>query len=64
MKNDVDNKMALPNELSDNEESIRPMFDPNTHTAISILPTRLKERYNQSVDDCEEKIEQIQDATK
>ena len=54
----------LPNVLSDNEESIRPLFDPDSHPAISVLPSQLKEHYNQLVDDCEEKVEQIQDATK
>ena len=64
MKNAVDNKIALPNELLDTEESIRPLFNPTSHSAISILPNQLKERYNLLVDDCEEKIEHIEDATK
>ena len=64
MKNAVDTKIAVPNELLDTEESIRPLFDPSSHSAISVLPAQLKERYNQMVDDCEEKIEHIQDATK
>ena len=64
MKNAVDSKIALPNELLDTEESIRPLFDPGSHSSISVLPVQIKERYNQVVDDCEEKIEHIQDATK
>jgi len=63
VKNAVDNKIALPNELLDTEESIRPLFGPDSRS-LSILPSQLKERYNQMVDDCEEKVEHIQDATK
>ena len=64
MKNAVDSKIALPNELLDSEESIRPLFDPSSHSTISVLPMQLKERYNDMVDDCEEKTEYIEDATK
>lgn len=64
MKNAVDDKLALPNSLFDTEESIRPLFDPGSHSAISVLPNQLKQRYNLLVDDCEEKIEYIEEATK
>ena len=64
MKNAVDDKLALPNSLFDTEEFIRPLFDPDSHSAISVLPNQLKNHYNLLVDDCEEKIEHIEEATK
>lgn len=64
MKSAIDNKIALPNELLETEECIRPLFDPESNSALSIIPSQLKERYDQLVDDCEEKIEHIEDATK
>ena len=64
MKEALDNAIALPNDLLDTEECMRPLFSPDSLSAISILPQKLKEHYSEIVDDCEEKIEYIQDATK
>ena len=64
MKDALDSTIALPNDLLDTEECIRPLFNPDSLSSISILPQQLKVHYSEIVDDCEEKIEYIQDATK
>ena len=53
-----------PKQLTKTEETIQPLFDPASLPAISSLPVQLSERYDNLVEDCDEKTEAIEDAKK
>jgi len=46
------------------EESIQPLFHPDSLPAISSLPVQLSDRYDNLVENCDEKTEAIEDAKK
>ncbi|XP_065895085.1 uncharacterized protein [Dysidea avara] len=62
VKNSIDDKLVEPKQLTETEETIQPLFDPDSLPAISSLPVQLSERYDNLVEDCDEKTEAIEDA--